>query len=364
MITRRLFSGTLIFMVATGMLWGVAHASASPPGAEEFFGDASEDTFEIRGVRDVNPDDSGDAAPDGDGNESGTPEDTNSDGGLSPVRDPAAADEQTELDVNAYCANEVGAALEDCREVLSRLCYNQGQNVGSVEDDQGNAGLRCVTTGGIIGDDDEEDDVVDLLAQLPGAVEEEFSTLQIDGGSVSFEESLLGFGYLNRHTHMFADVEEQIVETELLGFDVEIRAIPESFQWDYGDGNQRTTYQSGEPLPEYWAGEPVDKTDAETPTSHVYTETGVFDVTLTTTFSGQYRVDGGEWVVIPGASDVASSPGEADIWRQSSRNVSGPCRSQEEWGCNGPVELDPGDRPPKIFQDQYDEHGNWIGEHP
>ncbi|WP_237090100.1 PKD domain-containing protein [Nesterenkonia sp. PF2B19] len=270
-----------------------------------------------------------------------------------------------------YCLDEIGGGRLDCRERVDRRCFSQDQDVAVGTDEDGNEGYYCVDRperadepDEVEGAEDDEDDVVDLLAQLPGAVEEEFSTLQIDGGSVSFEESLLGFGYLNRHTHMFADVEEQIVETELLGFDVEIRAIPESFQWDYGDGNQRTTYQSGEPLPEYWAGEPVDKTDAETPTSHVYTETGVFDVTLTTTFSGQYRVDGGEWVVIPGASDVASSPGEADIWRQSSRNVSGPCRSQEEWGCNGPVELDPGDRPPKIFQDQYDEHGNWIGEHP
>lgn len=207
-----------------------------------------------------------------------------------------------------------------------------------------------------------EEEQVDIMALLPGAVEEAFATLPIAGGAVEFEPDLLGFGYRGRHTHMFADVQTQTLNENLLGIPVEIRVNPQSFLWDYGDGVSRVTYDPGEPMPDSWQGETVVKTDQETPTSHVYTETGRFPVSLTTTFVGEYRVGGGPWIVIPGSVDVQASPGEADIWRVAARNVSGSCRNTVDWGCNGPVTLEPGDTPPKIFADQYDADGNWLGD--
>ncbi|EXF25750.1 hypothetical protein BG28_09955 [Nesterenkonia sp. AN1] len=210
--------------------------------------------------------------------------------------------------------------------------------------------------------ENEEEEAVDMMALLPGAVEEAFVTLPIAGGSVEFEPDLLGFGYRNRHTHMFADVETQTLNQTLLGIPVEIRVNPQSFQWNYGDGASRATYEPGEPMPESWQGETVVKTNQETLTSHVYTETGRFPVSLATTFVGEYRVGGGPWIVIPGSVDVQASPGQADIWRVAARNVSGSCRNAVDWGCNGPVTLEPGDTPPKIFADQYDANGNWLGD--
>ncbi|WP_218624218.1 MULTISPECIES: hypothetical protein [unclassified Nesterenkonia] len=207
-----------------------------------------------------------------------------------------------------------------------------------------------------------QDDLGEILERLPGEVQRAFATLPIAGGSVEFEPDLLGFGYRNRHTHMFADVETQTLNQTLLGIPVEIRVNPPSFQWDYGDGASRVTYEPGQPMPESWQGETVVKTNQETLTSHVYTETGRFPVSLTTTFVGEYRVGGGPWIVIPGSVDVQASPGEADIWRVAARNVSGSCRNTVDWGCNGPVTLEPGDTPPKIFADQYDANGNWLGD--
>lgn len=211
-------------------------------------------------------------------------------------------------------------------------------------------------------EDTEQEELVDIMALLPGAVEEAFVTLPIAGGSVEFEPDLLGFGYRNRHTHMFADVGTQTLNQTLLGIPVEIRVNPQSFLWNYGDGTSRVTYNPGEPMPDSWQGEAVVKTNQETPTSHVYSETGRFPVGLTTTFVGEYRVGGGPWIVIPGSVDVQASPGEADIWRVAARNVSGSCRNTVDWGCNGPVTLEPGDTPPKIFADQYDANGNWLGD--
>lgn len=224
------------------------------------------------------------------------------------------------------------------------------------------SGYICAPAAAPLVEGDEGDEAVDIMALLPGAVEEAFATLPIAGGSVEFEPDLLGFGYRGRHTHMFADVETQTLNETLLGIPVEIRVNPQSFLWNYGDGVRRLTYDPGQPLPDSWQGETVVKTNQETPTSHVYTETGRFPVSLTTTFVGQYRVGGGPWIVIPGSVNIQASPGEADIWRVAARNVSGSCRNTVDWGCNGPVTLEPGDTPPKIFADQYDANGNWLGE--
>ena len=190
----------------------------------------------------------------------------------------------------------------------------------------------------------------------------DFLELPFEPSVVSFEPDLLGFGYLNRHVNVFAEVDTQVISQEMLGFEVDIRALPAQFHWDYGDGTTRSTHEPGAPLPDYdSAGFEVNKTDTETLTSHTYSETGRFPVTVDTVFLGEYRIDGGPWISIPGSARITSEPGESDIWRISARNVSGPCEDTESWGCKRPVELEEGDSPPLIFQDQYDDHGNWIG---
>ncbi|WP_010524770.1 PKD domain-containing protein [Nesterenkonia sp. F] len=187
--------------------------------------------------------------------------------------------------------------------------------------------------------------------------------MSLEPAEVQFEPDLLGFGYKGRHTNIYADVRTQATSGDVLDATMELRAIPVAYHWDYGDGTSRTTYEPGEPLSDYdGTGEEINKMDFKTPTSHVYEETGIFEVTVTTEFIGQYRFDGGEWTGIPGSISVESSPGEADIWTQNSRWVSGACESRDQWGCNGPVQFDPStDRPPKIYQDQYDENGRWLG---
>ncbi|MFD5822492.1 hypothetical protein [Nesterenkonia xinjiangensis] len=209
----------------------------------------------------------------------------------------------------------------------------------------------------------EEAEAEDAPPPPPTITTSDFLDLPFEPAGVSFEPDLVGFGYLNRHVNIFAEVETQVISQEMLGYDVDIRALPSQFHWDYGDGTTRTTSDPGEPLPEFdSAGFEVNRTDTETITSHAYSETGRFPVTVDTVFLGEYRIDGGPWIAIPGSATLTSEPGEADIWRISSRNVSGPCEDLGSWGCNGPIELDEGDSPPKIFEDQYDDHGNWIGQ--
>ncbi len=197
-----------------------------------------------------------------------------------------------------------------------------------------------------------------ILAQIPGEVEQAFTNLPIEGGTVMFEEELLGFGYVNQHTNVFAEVSTQSFTESLLGIEVDIRAIPVEYRFNYGDGTTKTTSNPGGPAEQQVA---TGALDTETPTSHVYQDTGTYPVEVTTTFIGEYRLPGGAWTSISGSTSVPASPGEADIWRLSHRHVSGACRDAAHWGCSGPVELAPGDQPPKIFADHYDGNGHYIG---
>ncbi|WP_157983860.1 hypothetical protein [Nesterenkonia muleiensis] len=195
-----------------------------------------------------------------------------------------------------------------------------------------------------------------ILIQMPGEVEQTFATLPIDGGQVSFEEELRGFGYINRHTNVFVDTEPQTFTETLLGIEVEVRAIPVEHVFDYGDGTVRALHEPGGPASALGNfGDTGTPADIETPTSHVYQDTGVYPVEVTTTFIGEYRLPGGAWMPVSGSTDVPASPGEADIWRIDHRHVSEECQQSDHWGCSGPVELEPGDQPPRIFADQYDE---------
>ncbi|MEP6599775.1 MAG: hypothetical protein ABJB98_10070 [Actinomycetota bacterium] len=81
----------------------------------------------------------------------------------------------------------------------------------------------------------------------------------------------------------------------LLGHQVALRIHADHVAWDFGDG---TTDSSGPVGTAYTAGD--NCTTAQCPGfyGHTYTATssaGAFSVTATTTWSGQYAIDGGAW---------------------------------------------------------------------
>lgn len=94
---------------------------------------------------------------------------------------------------------------------------------------------------------------------------------------------------------LHTDPETQTLSTELLNTPVAIRATPISYHWDLGDGNTISTTNPGKPYP------------SET-VSASYTQEGWYDITLTTTFSGQFSVNGGEWQDIDGTIEITSDP--------------------------------------------------------
>lgn len=94
---------------------------------------------------------------------------------------------------------------------------------------------------------------------------------------------------------LHADSEMQTLAAEVLGVPVEVRAIPLTYHWDLGDGNTIATSKAGSPYP----SEEISAT---------YVNEGWYDVTLSTTFSGQFSVAGGEWQDIAGTLEIASDP--------------------------------------------------------
>lgn len=116
---------------------------------------------------------------------------------------------------------------------------------------------------------------------------------------------------------LHAESEPQMLSVELLGTPVAIRATPVSYHWDLGDGNTITTTNPGKPYP----SEVVSTT---------YAQEGWYDITLTTTFSGQFSVAGGEWQDIDGTIEVTSDP--VPIYSKSleSRLVNGNVPVDEE----------------------------------
>lgn len=107
---------------------------------------------------------------------------------------------------------------------------------------------------------------------------------------------------------MYAKTNLQTFDVDIYEAPVRIRAIPQTYLWNYGDGHSRRLQKPGKAMPEHTFDQPTD-------TSHVYTDTGDFSIRLTTAYRGEYSVNGGPWMPIPGTANVPSDPMPMSVWR-------------------------------------------------
>jgi hypothetical protein len=91
-------------------------------------------------------------------------------------------------------------------------------------------------------------------------------------------------------TNFYAITEQHVVPGTLLGRPADVRFTPTAFHWNYGDGTSATKPTKGGT----WQALGLAEFDP-TPTSHVYEGLGDYTISLSITFSAEYRFDGSAW---------------------------------------------------------------------
>jgi hypothetical protein len=100
---------------------------------------------------------------------------------------------------------------------------------------------------------------------------------------------------VNFATNFYTDREEFTRTVNLLGQRVELRITPARFTWKFDDGNAITTTKPGAPYPRLQV-------------THDYLEKGEVRPRVDTTYTADFRVNGGAWQPVPGSVTI---PGES-----------------------------------------------------
>jgi hypothetical protein len=100
------------------------------------------------------------------------------------------------------------------------------------------------------------------------------------------------------------------MSTSLFGIPVEIRAVPSTYSWDFGDGSEPlVTTDAGAPYPAHTV-------------AHAYVKRGKVTISLTTTWHGQFRLAGEPtWHDVAGEGTTVSSSGSLEILEARARLV-------------------------------------------
>ena len=129
-------------------------------------------------------------------------------------------------------------------------------------------------------------------AAVPVLSAEQFRRLLLPAGVVHIQPAN-GRTLVNVPTNVFVVARSNIIPTTVIGRAVRVRATPTSFDWTFGDGQQLHTADPGAPYPDLR-------------TTHTYTAAGSLRLALTTTYRGEYSVEGGPWLPVDGTAAVVS----------------------------------------------------------
>lgn len=99
---------------------------------------------------------------------------------------------------------------------------------------------------------------------------------------------------VNFDTNFYTETQPFDRTIRLFGQRVDLRIWPTSYEWQYGDGAVLVTASAGSPYP-----------DLEI--THSYTDKGSVSPAVDTTYSADFRVNGGPWRPVPGTVTVPGS---------------------------------------------------------
>ena len=124
---------------------------------------------------------------------------------------------------------------------------------------------------------------------------------------------------VNMPAIVYTDPSTQAFITDLLGFPVEVEATPTTFTWDFGDGSTPiTTTSPGHPYPDH-------------DVAHPYTRPGTYTITLTTAFTGRYRLAGTTtWLDVVGTATTTTTSAPITAVEAPTHLVAGDCTTHPD----------------------------------
>lgn len=147
---------------------------------------------------------------------------------------------------------------------------------------------------------------------LPVLTVEDFRSLPIPAPTLRLQPDG-GWVLINKETIVLTDAAPVPLRTTLAGFGVDVEAVPTRFTYDFGDGHTIVTHSPGRPYPDH-------------DTFHEYEQPGTYAVTLTTEWSGRYRVDGDPtWREVTGTATTSTTSATFEAQERRSHLVSGLC---------------------------------------
>ncbi len=158
---------------------------------------------------------------------------------------------------------------------------------------------------------------------LPTLTAEDFRLLPIAPQAIQVQPDR-GWVLVNKETIVLTDPAEQTFRTDLFGYGVDVIATPTHYTWDFQDGSRHlSTSSPGHAYPDF-------------DVFHVYEHTAAAEtITLTTTWSGRYRVDGdGTWRDVVGTAETTSTSAPFEVVERRSHLVSQDCNENpDQLGC-------------------------------
>ena len=148
--------------------------------------------------------------------------------------------------------------------------------------------------------------------------------------------------YKNQAVNFYVDAPTARWEGDLMIGHVEIESYPTQMTIQYGNGDEDTFYTMGKPVSRARGEE-----SRKTATSYVYKRSGNFHAYATVSYSGRFRVNGGDWQAL----DVVLTKETVDpllirVWWVDVGRVGGTCDEDDtRWGCKNDPTMGKKDNP-------------------
>lgn len=150
---------------------------------------------------------------------------------------------------------------------------------------------------------------------VPELTAEDFRQLPLAPSPVRVQPDQLEH-LVNMPTIVYTDPTPQFFTTDLLGHTFEVEATPATYTWDFGDGAVLTTTSPGHPFP--WED-----------VTHAYPTRGSWTITLTTEFTGRYRLAGDQaWTPVNGTATTTTTVGPITTREARARLVGADCNER------------------------------------